>query len=159
MIIVPIVKKKKLSFQKIHPKKKFQKKPPKKQPRVIEVVENKHDAPRKSSMLTITNKPVRKRSVTILSPAGIKEEDTSSDGGGEEAPDSSGTKLSQPIDIRKLKIGMEHYKDSLDDEIPKPQPKLTRGFSEAARPPTPPNASHLVRESPPRTPKNTPSQF
>ena len=33
-------------------------------------------------MLTITNKPVRKRSVTILSPAGIKEEDTSSDGGG-----------------------------------------------------------------------------
>ena len=63
----------------------------------------------------------------------------------EEAPDSSGTKLSQPIDIRKLKIGMEHYKDSLDDEIPKPQPKLTRGFSEAARPPTPPNASHLVR--------------
>ena len=77
----------------------------------------------------------------------------------EEAPDSSGTKLSQPIDIRKLKIGMEHYKDSLDDEIPKPQPKLTRGFSKAERPPTPPNASHLVRKSPPRTPKNTPSQF
>ena len=67
--------------------------------------------------------------------------------------------MSQPIDIRKLKIGMENYKDSLQDEIPKPQPKLTRGFSEAARPPTPPNASHLVRESPPRTPKNTPSQF
>ena len=33
-------------------------------------------------MLTITNKPIRKRSVTIIPPAGIKEEDTSSDGGG-----------------------------------------------------------------------------
>ena len=67
--------------------------------------------------------------------------------------------MSHPIDIHKLKIGMEHYKDSLEDEIPKPQPKLTRGFSKAERPPTPPNASHLVRKSPPRTPKNTPSQF
>ena len=37
-------------------------------------------------------------------------------------------------------------KDS--DKIPKHQLKLTRRFSEAARPPTPPNASHLVRESP-----------
>merc|ERR1739848_30389 len=56
------------------PKKEISKETTKKQPRVIEVVETKHDAPRKSSMLTITNKPVRKRSVTILSPAGIKEE-------------------------------------------------------------------------------------
>ena len=37
----------------------------------------------------------------------------------------------------------------MDDKIPKPQPKLTRGFSEASRLPTPSNASHLVRESPP----------
>ena len=31
------------------------------------------------SMLTITNKPVRKRSVTITLPEGIKDEETSSD--------------------------------------------------------------------------------
>ena len=60
---------------------------------------------------------------------------------------------------------MESFHGSLendedDDEIPKPNPKFTRGFSENARPPTPPNARHLVRKpSPPRTPQNTPAQF
>ena len=54
----------------------------KKQPRVIEVVENTHNTPRKSSLLTVTNKPVRKRSVTIVPPAGIKEEETTSSDGG-----------------------------------------------------------------------------
>ena len=53
----------------------------KKQPRVIEVVESKHDSPRKSSLMVSAGKPVRKRSVTIIPPEGITEETTSSDGG------------------------------------------------------------------------------
>ena len=82
----------------------------------------------------------------------------------EDAPDTE-VKLSKPVDIGKLRLGMESFHGSLendedDDEIPKPLPKFTRGFSENARPPTPPNARHLVRKpSPPRTPQNTPAQF
>ena len=54
--------------------------------------------------------------------------------------------------------------DDVDDEIPKPQRRVTRGFSEVARPPTPPNASHLMKGSSPPypwgpTPQNTPAQF
>jgi hypothetical protein len=52
-----------------------------KKPIMIEVVETKHDKPRKSSLLTVTNKPYRKRSVTIIAPAGIKEESSNSSEG------------------------------------------------------------------------------
>ena len=52
----------------------------KRAPIVIEVVENKSEKPRKSSMMMAPSpRNIRKRSVTILPPEGIHEEDSSSD--------------------------------------------------------------------------------
>ena len=55
--------------------------------RILEVVETSDVRPRKSSLMVSSagKAPVRKRSVTILPPVGIKEEDSNSSEGKNEA--------------------------------------------------------------------------
>jgi len=128
--------------------------------RIIEVVETSDVRPRKSSLMVSSagKAPVRKRSVTILPPVGIKEEDSNSS---EEVEiDLGKPQMSTPIDINKLKIGIQKSLDDHDGDIPPPprSPQIARAFPDRARPPTPPNVSHKVRDqSPPKTPPSTPA--
>ena len=70
---------------------------------------------------------------------------------------------SSPIDIRKLQLGIskaQKYDDSEEFSAQPPRsPGVTRAFPIEARPPTPPNARHMVRGNSvlPKTPPSTPA--
>ena len=69
---------------------------------------------------------------------------------------------SSPIDIKKLQLGIskaQKYDESEEFPAPPRSPGVTRAFPVEARPPTPPNARHMVRGDSvlPRTPPSTPA--